>query len=188
MSGIRFPRLEERGHHPSTVTKPWFKTYMPRFPSSATIIRPQLLNRGIYNTYATVFCLLKIIAWSKAKNVVVLCYRVPFVNSANTKFKISDVWGIRCWDLAKLSTIIPDQVRVEIMVVHVQAIPTGRDSIRWVAASDARYSTKTAYASLTYYSDMMNVPWMRIWKYKVPEKICYLDAHTETTSGCNLLA
>lgn len=100
-----------------------------------------------------------------------LCDRVPFVHITETLLRLSDVWEGGRRNLSSMYTILPNQVKEEILAIQVPCAPNGRDALRWTETTNGQYTTTSAYSTLTETNDNVSFALKKIWKVKVSKKI-----------------
>lgn len=95
---------------------------------------------------------------------------MPFVHITDTMLTLSEVWEGGRWALNKLYTVLPSDIRDEIVAVHIPSVPVGHESLRWAVTNDGRYTTHSAYHSLVETEVANPGIWRSIRRAKVPEK------------------
>ncbi|KAL6544208.1 hypothetical protein OROGR_010705 [Orobanche gracilis] len=99
-----------------------------------------------------------------------LCYFVPYVHISDSCLQIKDIWEDGAWNFSILYTMLPDHLLHLISSIPIPEHSRGRDTLRWQATHDGRYTASSAY-NLMIGDNTATGPWKRIWRCKVPEKV-----------------
>ncbi|XP_057426304.1 uncharacterized protein LOC130719710 [Lotus japonicus] len=102
-----------------------------------------------------------------------LCDRVSFVNIADTQLVVADLWDNGQWNFHLLYTLLPPDIEDEVRNIHVPHIRSHFDALRWWHDTGGCYSPSTAYHSLYNQAEDGFANWRKVWKAKVPERVCF---------------
>lgn len=105
-----------------------------------------------------------------------LCTLVDFVDIQDTQLTLKDVRSLNSWDLNKLATMMPQDVRDEILNTHVHIRDDVPDVLVWDDSVHGTYTARDGYMWLLKQRDVTPnaCAWGWIWNKKGPENIKFL--------------
>lgn len=96
---------------------------------------------------------------------------IPYVNIVDTSCTLADLEGGNSWDLRRLYTEVPPEMKLRLEQVEPHLRAQQKDVWIWKGSSIWCYSVRDAYAWLQEQHQGVVGARTWIWKLKVPEKI-----------------
>ncbi|XP_052107421.1 uncharacterized protein LOC110273893 [Arachis duranensis] len=138
---------------------------------------------GIRDTQCVNFALLGKLVWQLLHNKDKLWYHawrpcelaplVPFVHISDSHLKLEDVWHHGHWRWDILCTMIPEEVKLDLMLFDPIKQAGDKTGWFWTNSNTLTYSTKSGYEWLLKkkfgWNDNEN--WLWLWRLRLPEKI-----------------
>ena len=98
---------------------------------------------------------------------------VPFVHISDSHLKLEDVWYHGHWRWDILCTMIPEEVKLDLMLFDPIKQAGDKTGWFWTNSNTLTYSTKSGYEWLLKkkfgWNDNEN--WLWLWRLRIPEKI-----------------